>query len=197
MRAVLLLSSVLCAPMVWALEFPQDAAGFSQALNQPVQRPAADCPPAIPDCQPKAMSAKGISNLARENHPEALREVVRANPQLPKAGMRLHFGYNLARLEPDSLPLLQQLAQALRGDAQQARVVLAGHTDALGSEAYNHDLAQRRADTVRATLAGLGVELERLGAVSFGETQPLVGSVTAQTDAERAQNRRVEIIRVE
>jgi outer membrane protein OmpA-like peptidoglycan-associated protein len=64
------------------------------------------------------------------------------------------------------------------------------HTDAQGSDAYNQALSDRRAASVRAALAAMGVEGSRIEAIGHGETQPLADNRTA---AGRQQNRRVEV----
>jgi outer membrane protein OmpA-like peptidoglycan-associated protein len=64
-----------------------------------------------------------------------------------------------------------------------------GHTDNRGRDAYNLQLSQDRADSVRAYLVSRGVEARRLVAVGFGRTQPIAENTTAQG---RALNRRVE-----
>ena len=65
-----------------------------------------------------------------------------------------------------------------------------GHTDSVGSDAYNQDLSERRARSVADYLATHGVREARLGIRGFGETQPVASN---ETDAGRAANRRVEI----
>ena len=66
-----------------------------------------------------------------------------------------------------------------------------GHTDNVGTAAYNFDLSQRRAVAVRDILLGAGVPSNRLSAAGAGEDRPVATNLTS---AGRAQNRRVEII---
>ena len=70
------------------------------------------------------------------------------------------------------------------------KVVLQGHTDYIGTDAYNEKLGLDRAEAVRAELVTLGVAAERLSTVTFGESQPLFSE---QEDWARALNRRVEV----
>jgi len=65
-----------------------------------------------------------------------------------------------------------------------------GHTDSVGTEAYNLDLSFRRANSVRDLLVQRGVNINRIQPVGFGETMPLA---TNATEAGRQLNRRVEI----
>ena len=70
-------------------------------------------------------------------------------------------------------------------------VVIEGYTDNVGSEEYNQGLSERRADSVKAYLAGQGVGAIRLSALGRGESDPVAGNDSA---AGRQQNRRVEVI---
>jgi outer membrane protein OmpA-like peptidoglycan-associated protein len=66
-----------------------------------------------------------------------------------------------------------------------------GHTDNVGTAAYNADLSQRRAIAVADILVGSGVPSSRVSAIGLGEDQPIASNTTTSG---RAQNRRVEII---
>jgi outer membrane protein OmpA-like peptidoglycan-associated protein len=70
-------------------------------------------------------------------------------------------------------------------------IVVVGHTDRVGSDAYNDALAQRRAETVRAMLAARGIATDNVMAIGRGKREPLVP--TAEGVAE-PRNRRVEVI---
>lgn len=72
-----------------------------------------------------------------------------------------------------------------------SRIQVLGHTDNTGSAAYNFDLSQLRAQSVRDILVGAGVPGNRIAAVGMGEDRPIASNATASG---RAQNRRVEII---
>lgn len=65
-----------------------------------------------------------------------------------------------------------------------------GHTDSTGSDTYNLDLSQRRAQSVASYLSGQGVNGQRFAVQGFGETRPVADN---GSDAGRALNRRVEI----
>lgn len=66
-----------------------------------------------------------------------------------------------------------------------------GHTDAIGSEAANQRLSEQRAAAVRAALVAEGIDPSRVTGVGYGESRPIAGN---ETPAERAHNRRVEIV---
>jgi outer membrane protein OmpA-like peptidoglycan-associated protein len=69
------------------------------------------------------------------------------------------------------------------------KVVIEGHTDAVGSEEYNQKLGMRRAQTIMNELSALGIDRSRMSAASLGENKPLISQ---ETNWARAVNRRVE-----
>jgi OOP family OmpA-OmpF porin len=71
-------------------------------------------------------------------------------------------------------------------------IEIQGHTDSQGASAYNNQLSQRRADAVRDYLVRAGIAAERITAKGYGERYPIA---TNQTEAGRAQNRRIEFHR--
>lgn len=86
----------------------------------------------------------------------------------------VNFGFNSAQLDSVARSVLQEQAQWIR-QFPEVRFRVFGHTDLVGSNAYNKSLGLRRAKTVVNYLVSLGVERSRLEAlVSFGETQPLI-----------------------
>ncbi|MGZ8243331.1 OmpA family protein [Methylomagnum sp.] len=99
------------------------------------------------------------------------------------------FETGRAGLKPGAQQRLYELARFLL-DHPERRVIVEGHTDSQGSESYNFDLSQRRAESVRAFLIGAGVNPERIGAEGLGESYPVASN---NTSAGRLQNRRVEI----
>ncbi len=108
----------------------------------------------------------------------------------PAAGldMLVNFDLNSARLTPDARAKLEEFVKALQDNRlSQLHFVVAGYTDASGSERYNEDLSVRRAQSVMAFLLENGVKPARLKAVGFGETHPRVA------DPYDPVNRRVEM----
>jgi outer membrane protein OmpA-like peptidoglycan-associated protein len=71
-----------------------------------------------------------------------------------------------------------------------SKIQIAGHTDSQGSDAFNMDLSNRRAQSVAAYLSSTGVNANRITSVGMGETSPVAANGTA---AGRAINRRVEV----
>lgn len=111
------------------------------------------------------------------------REIVVTMPQ------DILFATDSAVLRPDLRRDLQTIAANLQRYPD-SLIVVTGHTDNVGSAAYNQSLSERRADSVAAVLIESGVSGRRVVAQGAGLTQPVASNATA---AGRAQNRRVEI----
>lgn len=107
------------------------------------------------------------------------------------------FEFNSYRLTTDARAKVAHIASVLKDRADNRRVSIEGHTDAIGSEAYNQSLSERRAKTVTQELAYDGVREARLATRGFGERYPVAPN-THENGADdphgRAKNRRVEVI---
>jgi OOP family OmpA-OmpF porin len=97
------------------------------------------------------------------------------------------FEYNSARLTAESRPVLDEVAADLK-KYPQLQIELQGHTDSVGSDAFNLRLSDQRAQSVRDYLLSQGVGTRQLDAKGYGESQPVADNTT---DAGRAENRRV------
>lgn len=88
-------------------------------------------------------------------------------------GMMINFDYNSTKIVPKSLPLLDSVGEMLQLNATANEVlVIEGHADASGSEAYNLDLSERRADAIKRYLIGsFDLAAERLVTIGEGETK--------------------------
>jgi len=102
----------------------------------------------------------------------------------------VNFDNDSSNLRPESLTILDKAVETLKawGDV---KVEVAGHTDSVSSDAYNLDLSQRRAETVRAYLIDKGVAADRLSAKGYGESQAVADN---KTEEGLFKNRRVELI---
>jgi len=99
------------------------------------------------------------------------------------------FGFDKSDVQPQFYPVLDNVANTLR-QYDQTVIEVAGHTDNVGSDAYNQDLSQRRADAVAAYLGTRGIARDRMMTIGAGKTRPIASN---DTDQGRAANRRVEI----
>jgi len=103
----------------------------------------------------------------------------------------IYFEFNSAMLKRESDAALGSLAEVLARHADW-RVTVEGHTDSIGSPRSNQTLSERRAESVRAWLAGHGVAGTRMRAVGYGAARPRETNTTVEG---RARNRRVELVR--
>ena len=100
------------------------------------------------------------------------------------------FELDRANLKPGAMRSLTALIEFLRQNPDQ-RIAIEGHTDSLGSDSYNLELSERRADAVRDFLERNRISPDRIATQGLGEAYPIASN---ETQAGRQQNRRVEII---
>lgn len=113
--------------------------------------------------------------------PKASREVVIKN---------LQFVFNSDQLTKKSKKILDSNIQKLRGQKID-RIIVAGHTDSIGSEAYNLTLSRKRAKAVAIALSrDLGIPMANVQGVGYGELRPIDSN---ESDKGRQNNRRVEL----
>jgi outer membrane protein OmpA-like peptidoglycan-associated protein len=100
------------------------------------------------------------------------------------------FDTGRAQLNPGSARKLDQLAQFL-ADHPERRVQIDGFTDSMGTDSYNQDLSQRRADAVKVALVTRGIDSSRIGSQGYGKEFPVAGNTDS---GGRQLNRRVEVV---
>jgi len=133
---------------------------------------------------------------AASNEAEQLRQQMAAlHAQQTERGMVLTlpdvlFDTGRAVLNPGANGPLEQVAMFLKGNAH-FRARIEGHTDSVGTAAFNQTLSEQRANSVRDALLSRGVSTEQLSVLGRGESMPVASNATA---AGRQQNRRVEIV---
>jgi outer membrane protein OmpA-like peptidoglycan-associated protein len=104
---------------------------------------------------------------------------------------RVFFDFDKDTLLPGGEPVLDLIAESMRRDLPDVKLTIIGHTDAIGSDAYNYSLSSRRARNVMEALYLRGVRLYQMSTVAVGKTQPVAPNSTAEG---RARNRRVEFM---
>jgi OmpA-OmpF porin, OOP family len=102
----------------------------------------------------------------------------------------INFDVDKAVPLPDSVPVLQEVYKLMETDGT-LKIQVEGHTDNSGDVARNMDLSKERARAIKDKLVAAGIDAARLKAEGFGSSRPLSKS---NTDAGRAQNRRVELV---
>lgn len=100
------------------------------------------------------------------------------------------FAFDRAEIQPQFVEPLTRVSRTL-AQYESSLIDVVGHTDSVGSAAYNQDLSQRRADTVADFMSRRGVLPARIAAFGRGEDQPVASN---ETESGRALNRRVEIV---
>jgi outer membrane protein OmpA-like peptidoglycan-associated protein len=104
---------------------------------------------------------------------------------------QIQFAVDSATILPESNGLLNEIADALVKNPRIKRVEVQGHTDNTGTPDHNIQLSKDRAQAVVGWLSSHGVAADRMTAVGYGQSKPLVPNVTA---GNRAKNRRVQFI---
>jgi outer membrane protein OmpA-like peptidoglycan-associated protein len=100
------------------------------------------------------------------------------------------FGVNKSELTPGGMRNVQKLAEFLR-QYETRKLLIEGHTDSTGSDALNQALSERRAESVRTALVGMGIDGSRIATRGYGKAFPVASNNTA---AGRQLNRRVEVV---
>ncbi|MDO5626476.1 MAG: OmpA family protein, partial [Pseudomonadota bacterium] len=99
------------------------------------------------------------------------------------------FDFDKSVLKPEGRAALDDLVGKIQGINLEV-IIAVGHTDSVGSVAYNQRLSVRRAEAVKAYLVSKGIERNRIYTEGKGKSQPVADNRTA---AGRAKNRRVEV----
>lgn len=102
------------------------------------------------------------------------------------------FAFNKSDITPESEKILMGALKTLQIHTEIV-VEISGHTDNVGSNAYNQKLSQRRADAVKAWLVGKGIDASRITSVGYGEEHPRVAN---DTEDNMRLNRRIEFKRI-
>jgi OmpA-OmpF porin, OOP family len=103
----------------------------------------------------------------------------------------INFDFNSDRIREESKPTLDKVVAILK-EQSAWRVVIEGHTDNIGGEGFNQTLSEKRAAAVSNYFTNAGIEAARIRSAGLGLSKPVA---TNDTEAGRAQNRRVELIK--
>jgi outer membrane protein OmpA-like peptidoglycan-associated protein len=137
---------------------------------------------------PQPNSAKAVSNATIPGCPAAAASDPTDKPMI---GFKVEFEFGSAQLKPDAVNVLRELGKALNGGlVDQKLFEIEGHTDAVGTFAYNERLSEARAEAVKDFLVKeMNVAPERLRVVGRAFCEP-----ADPTHPTAAQNRRVVVV---
>jgi OmpA-OmpF porin, OOP family len=143
----------------------------------------------------EAQAAQAQAESARREAQAAQSQLAELQAKQTQRGMVITLGDVLfdtgqATLKPGADLALNRLAEYLKGNSS-TRILIEGHTDNRGSEQYNEELSQRRAQAVATSLESRGVAPDQVQPVGRGKDFPVATNATPEG---RQQNRRVEIV---
>lgn len=159
------------------------------------QAQAAAAQGAAADAQRQAADAEARTREAQARAAALEAMMVDLQAKKTERGMIITIGDVLfatgqATLTQAGMANLRKLADALAQNPERT-VLVEGFTDSVGSAAYNQDLSEKRAASVRSALLGMGVAPERVAMKGYGKMYPVANNDTASN---RQLNRRVEIV---
>jgi outer membrane protein OmpA-like peptidoglycan-associated protein len=145
----------------------------------PAKKPLTRGLSAAPQPDPAATAAEGqfvqtIRNrVTRSLSVNEREEIATIAKDKPKIDLEITFDYNSADISAKSLASVQALGKALTNpDLKGSTFIVAGHTDAAGGEAYNQDLSERRADSIkRYLMSNYGIGGADLVTVGYGKSK--------------------------
>ena len=195
-RAIALIGVAICASAGIAAaadDVTSDQILRALSPKKPVTRSLSMTPPA----EPAVNAAEGkfvdsLRNRKTRSLSSGEREQIASIAQTkPNIDLEITFDYNSATIGSKARPAVEALGKALSSDELKGSTfVVAGHTDGVGGEAYNQDLSERRADTIKRYLTEkYGLAAADLVTVGYGKSKPKDAAKPLDP-----ANRRVQVI---
>jgi OmpA-OmpF porin, OOP family len=162
----------------------------AQAGIQAVQAKATEVDQKALAAGTEADKAQMSANTATQRVDALTKAVVNLDNYRPVVETAVHFGFNKDNLTKEAKEAIDQLAASV-ATTKGYIITVEGATDSIGSESYNYDLSQRRADAVIQYLAAeKGVPAYKIYLIGLGKDKPVDSNKTRDG---RAKNRRVDI----
>jgi outer membrane protein OmpA-like peptidoglycan-associated protein len=165
---------------------------LAPAKEPPMTRGLSIAPQADPAAAAEGRLLQNIRGRATRSLSASEREEISAIAKdKPNIDLEITFDYNSANISTKSLPSVQALGKALTNpDLKGSTFVVAGHTDAAGGEAYNQDLSERRADSIKRYLTGkYSIAAADLVTVGYGKSK-----LKDPANPLAEMNRRVQVV---
>jgi outer membrane protein OmpA-like peptidoglycan-associated protein len=142
-----------------------------------------------------------VTELVVKEHDELQSRIpLNRRPRVPNVALQglniqlkrpILFQTGAAAIAPESVAIVEEVADFLKNRADLSSIEVQGHTDNAGTPLSNQSLSQNRAQAVADALARLGVDPTRLTVKGYGDAKPLVPNTT---EANRAKNNRVQLV---
>jgi peptidoglycan-associated lipoprotein len=184
MKIFPILMSVIVGLMLFTMACSKKAIEADSSMEQRQDVQASQPQPEPIDTESQADISS--SALADQNAARAAQEA-----ETLFLNAHIFFEFDSAMLGAEAQELLRQKAQWLLDNPDVKAVLIEGHCDERGTDAYNMALGSRRANVVKEYLLNLGVEISRLDTQSFGEEKPLV---MGNDEAAYSKNRRASFV---
>lgn len=176
------------APMV-----SEQARDLGTPMEKPMDEPMAQ-PAEEPAAMPNDDDRDGVENIIDKCPSTPSGEMVSKSDGCPVQEVidlrGVNFDFDKCTLRSDAVAILNNAVDVLKSN--EIVVSVEGHTDSVGSDAYNQKLSECRANVVKTYLGNNGVGSKVSGSKGWGESKPIA---TNDTDEGRAQNRRTELVR--
>ena len=163
------------------------------APNKPITRGLSMTPPAEPAVN--AAEGKFVDSLRNRNSRSLSiverEQIASLASTKPNIDLEITFDYNSADISKKAKPAVEALGKALSNDdLKGSTFVVAGHTDGVGSDVYNQDLSERRAEAIKRYLTEkYGLAAADLVTVGYGKSKP-----KQATNPMDPANRRVQVV---
>ena len=192
----------ICAAlsMTAGLAFAGDNVSSDQILNalqpKPLTRGLSVGTPQVDPAKAQEMNfVQSLRNRKTRSMSMGEREeIAQIAATKPKIDLEIHFDFNSADISKESMPSVQALGDALSDPKLRGSTfVVAGHTDGVGGDAFNQDLSERRADTIKHYLVNhYHIASGDLVTVGYGKTK-----LKNAADPNDGVNRRVQVVNMD
>lgn len=148
---------------------PPDLGSAFPQFEQEERKPTS---PVLPSTKPVPITPPAGPPSAKDSVAKEIFSQSAEDTTLPWTLQDVFFDFDQMAIRPDAIPILELNAEVLLKRYANRQVLIQGHCDERGTEAYNFILGERRATAVKNYLVNLGVEASQLRVLSLGKSQP-------------------------